>query len=249
MGGSVHTNKMQIGFKKFFLFFRFCKTYFPFTFVSRGLVNLYVYIYLYESNFGKLRNITQLFLSFFFFSKTYKVTSAIVLCEDTLYKMHTLCGFFLWIPNTLEFEQYIFNPMVKPGEFRYKFLGKGSDKFLHDQFFKILYKYKELGLIFFKKFYYYASRKHYKKNNVVTNSFLTTPKFSSSSINKYINLNDIAQYQFQYLRKNKVYNKGRYSRNRQNYRTGVYMCLYLSVISIFGLYYSFYKFAFKFTYL
>jgi hypothetical protein len=27
------------------------------------------------------------------------------------------------------------------------------------------------------------------------------------------------------------------------------MCLYLSVISIFGLYYSFYKFAFKFTYL
>lgn len=250
MGGLGSTNKTQVSFKKFFFFFRFCKTYLPSIFVSQGLVNLYIYIYFYESFFGRLRNLTQLFLSLFFFSKTYGVVSTIVLHNDTLYRMQALCGFFLWVPNnTTEWEQPIFNPFIKPGEVKYKFLGKGSDKFLHDQFFKILNKYKELGLVFFKKFYYYANRKHFYKNRVVTNSFLTAPRFSSSSINKYIDLNNIAQYQFQYLRKNKVYNKGRYSRNRQNYRTGVYMCLYLSVISIFGLYYSFYKFAFKFTYL
>ena len=28
-----------------------------------------------------------------------------------------------------------------------------------------------------------------------------------------------------FLRKVKIFNKGRYSRNRQNYRTGVYLCL------------------------
>jgi hypothetical protein len=78
---------------------------------------------------------------------------------------------------------------------------------------------------------------------------LVTPKYSSSSINKYLSVNNLNTFEFQFLRKNKVYNKGRYSRTRQNYRTGVYMCMYLSVVSIFGLYYWFYKFSFNFTYL
>ena len=52
-----------------------------------------------------------------------------------------------------------------------------------------------------------------------------------------------------FLRKNRVFNKGRYSRNRQNYRTGVYICFYLSIVSIFGLYYTFYKFSFNLSYL
>ena len=80
-------------------------------------------------------------------------------------------------------------------------------------------------------------------------SMLVAPKFSSSSIAKYIDKNSFSSFEFQFLRKNKVYNKGRYSRCRQNYRTGVYMCMYLSVCSIFGLYYWFYKFSFNFTYL
>jgi hypothetical protein len=78
---------------------------------------------------------------------------------------------------------------------------------------------------------------------------LVAPKLSSSSIYKFINVADSNNMEFQFLRKNKVYNKGRYSRCRQNYRTGVYMCMYLSVVSIFGLYYWFYKFSFNFTYL
>jgi hypothetical protein len=78
---------------------------------------------------------------------------------------------------------------------------------------------------------------------------LVSPKFSSTSINKFLSIDQLNNFEFQFLRKNKVYNKGRYSRCRQNYRTGVYMCMYLSVCSIFGLYYWFYKFTFNFSYL
>lgn len=45
-------------------------------------------------------------------------------------------------------------------------------------------------------------------------------KYNSTSIVKYINNN--TDYSIYFLRKNKSFNKGRYSRNRQNYRTGVY---------------------------
>jgi len=83
----------------------------------------------------------------------------------------------------------------------------------------------------------------------VNKQLLVAPKLSSSSINKFFSIGGTNSLEFQYLRKNKVYNKGRYSRCRQNYRTGVYMCMYLSVVAIFGLYYWFYKFSFNFTYL
>lgn len=83
----------------------------------------------------------------------------------------------------------------------------------------------------------------------VNKPLLSSPKFSSTSLNKFLNVEQLNVFEFQFLRKNKVYNKGRYSRCRQNYRTGVYMCMYLSVCSIFGLYYWFYKFTFNFTYL
>lgn len=77
----------------------------------------------------------------------------------------------------------------------------------------------------------------YKNLVSINNSLLVTPKLSSSSINKFLTVSHLSSFEFQFLRKNKVYNKGRYSRCRQNYRTGVYMCMYLSVCSIFGLYY------------
>jgi len=52
-----------------------------------------------------------------------------------------------------------------------------------------------------------------------------------------------------FLRKSKNFNKGRYSRNRQIYRTGVYMCFYVNVIALYMLWFYFYKFKFKFTYI
>jgi len=51
-----------------------------------------------------------------------------------------------------------------------------------------------------------------------------------------------------FIRKNKIFNKGRYSRNRQLYRTGVYWCLILNILGVFGLYYYFYRFTFNFGY-
>jgi len=85
--------------------------------------------------------------------------------------------------------------------------------------------------------------------NVSKSIILSNIKISSSSIYKYIKLPFLKNVDFQFLRKNKVYNKGRYSRCRQNYRTGVYMCMYLSIVCIFGLYYWFFKFSFNFSYL
>jgi hypothetical protein len=71
------------------------------------------------------------------------------------------------------------------------------------------------------------SKNIYNSINIL--SFLSVPisiikftiiKYSSTSIAKFIN-ND-TDYAIYFLRKNKSFNKGRYSRNRQNYRTGVY---------------------------
>ena len=92
--------------------------------------------------------------------------------------------------------------------------------------------------------------------NTVTNKLvklnfknINKVKFQNSSIVKYLLPHNVERLEIMFLRKNKVYNKGRYSRCRQNYRTGVYLCMYLSVISIFGLYYWFFKFSFQFTHL
>ena len=72
-------------------------------------------------------------------------------------------------------------------------------------------------------------------------------RYNSTSIVKYIN--DNSKYTVYFLRKNRLFNKGRYSRNRQNYRTGVYWCLYINIIALFSLYFFFYRFTFNFGYL
>jgi hypothetical protein len=54
---------------------------------------------------------------------------------------------------------------------------------------------------------------------------------------------------FFFLRNNEIYNKSRYSRNRQTYRTGVFWCIWLTVLTVIGLYFYFYVFLIKFTYI
>jgi hypothetical protein len=51
-----------------------------------------------------------------------------------------------------------------------------------------------------------------------------------------------------FLRKNKIFNKSRYSRNRQLYRTGVYWCLWVAIFLGWGLYFVFYRFSLNFGY-
>jgi len=106
---------------------------------------------------------------------------------------------------------------------------------------------------FFDKFKY-ASRLlvnnfEKKKTIVFDKQLLISPKYNSSSVDRYMSTTNLNNIEFQFLRKNKVFNKGRYSRCRQNYRLGVYLCMYLSVVCIFGMYFWFYKFSFNFTYL
>jgi hypothetical protein len=74
-------------------------------------------------------------------------------------------------------------------------------------------------------------------------------KYAPSNFMKYITLENFSQYNILYLRKNKVFNKGRYSRNRQYYRTGVYWCLYVNIIAVIGIYFWFYRFTMNFGYL
>jgi len=126
-------------------------------------------------------------------------------------------------------------------------------EFFKKRWIKRVDVYNKLKFVQICDFYPRLSRSRleiFSKSLVRINKpLLISPKFSSSSIGKFINTYQVGNFEFQFLRKNKVYNKGRYSRCRQNYRTGVYMCMYLSVVSIFGLYYWFFKFSFNFTYL
>lgn len=106
----------------------------------------------------------------------------------------------------------------------------------------INYNFVELSSSFFKKINF--------NNNFFKNIYNNLPiRFSNSSINKYINFYNLSNYSFFYLRKNKIFNKGRYSRNRQLYRTGVYWCLWLNIMIVYGLYFFFYRFTFNFGYL
>lgn len=74
-------------------------------------------------------------------------------------------------------------------------------------------------------------------------------RFNESSSNKFIELNKINDFCFFFIRKNRIFNKGRYSRNRQTYRTGVYWCLWFNILSVYGLYFIFYRLTFNFGYL
>lgn len=51
-----------------------------------------------------------------------------------------------------------------------------------------------------------------------------------------------------FTKKNYLYNKGKFSRNRQTYKTGVYLCIWLTVLTVVGLYFYFYLMSMKFTY-
>ena len=85
-------------------------------------------------------------------------------------------------------------------------------------------------------------------NNMDTSIDLDNVLFTSQLVsldNK--NLNNCSNITF--VKINKLYNKGRFSRNKQTYRTGVIWCLWLTVLSICGPFYYFYSFSFNFTYL
>jgi len=88
-------------------------------------------------------------------------------------------------------------------------------------------------------------------NYIVQNILLNSPKhFIIKWYNKIhlptqlINKNNIVLF----LRSHKHFNKGRYSRNRQLYRTGVYWCIWLNIIIVYSLHFYFYRVVYSFGY-
>ena len=68
-----------------------------------------------------------------------------------------------------------------------------------------------------------------------------------------LNLDDLTLEEFLNLIKFKFEeddkNKGKLPRNKQNYRTGVFLCIWLTVITVLGLYFYFYFLLIKYSYL
>lgn len=192
----------------------------------------------YESSYNLV------FLSLLFFNKTKPLVSLNLLSNNNIYKIpkvdkYSKLYFFEWFykkPKSIMF----------PKNKKNKSLDEKSFKFIFKNFSNKVLKYVNLGIIFNKKDFLLKYINYELIKNKISSKFLIN--FSPINISKYINYNnyDIEMY---FLRKNKIFNKGRYSRNRQNYRTGVYMCLYVSVLSLYGIYYAFYKFSFNFSYL
>lgn len=95
----------------------------------------------------------------------------------------------------------------------------------------------------------------FKKHNYIINYFNKQAllvffiKFKPSNLIKLYNFFSLNQININFLRKNKVFNKGRYSRNRQYYRTGVYWCIYINIIAVLGFYFWFFKLTLNFGYL
>lgn len=82
--------------------------------------------------------------------------------------------------------------------------------------------------------YYSLINNLYQPLNNISNFAI---KYSNNTLAKFLGIVMLGQFILYFLRKVKIFNKGRYSRNRQFYRTGVYWCLYLSLILFTGLYY------------
>jgi hypothetical protein len=73
------------------------------------------------------------------------------------------------------------------------------------------------------------------KNSFSTN--VLSINYFSNNVAKHIEVSSFKNYFINFLRRTKIFNKGRYSRNRQTCRSVVYWCLYLSIILFIGLYY------------
>lgn len=91
------------------------------------------------------------------------------------------------------------------------------------------------------KLYLHISNKFYNFTYAVYNNIIYYS-------NNFVRICTKTKHSVLFIRKQKCFNKGRYSRNRQLYRTGVYWCLYINIIALVGLNYLFYKFTINFMF-
>lgn len=102
-------------------------------------------------------------------------------------------------------------------------------------------KIGDLAVYIYSNIYMHLYNKFYK----TTYNIYTNIRYFS---NNFIKICHKTTHTILFLRKQKCFNKGRYSRNRQLYRTGVYWCLYINIIALVGLNYLFYKFTINFMF-
>ncbi len=109
--------------------------------------------------------------------------------------------------------------------------------------------------LFFLKFYFFKIANIYytnffKKNNFTDiSSFFWPIRYSFTEVfwvKKLWPLQKLITCFF--LRKSKIFYKGRYARNRQSCRVIVFWTLSLNLIFLYGLYFFFYQFTFNFGY-
>lgn len=102
----------------------------------------------------------------------------------------------------------------------------------------------------FKNYSFFTINLTLNYKTVHINSFSNFFKkiYQVVSFLKFINFYQFKKINIFFIRKFRVFNKGRYSRNRQYYRTGVYWCLYIHIIAVIGIYFWFYKLTMNFNY-
>jgi len=248
--------------KRMFVFFKKNKFFNSYTFVDFILLQNFLYKKYFNllsgSYFNNLENINLLKLNFLFiyFNKTPAIN------KNYKYNLNYYSDWYTFLFNNFnKFDKIKFDNSEVINFKKKKFIYMSKTIKLYTK----AYKFNNLNLYkknnFFSNFYVYINfyfnklnSSFFKKINFNKTFFKkiynNLPiRFSNSSINKYINFNNITNYSFFYLRKNKIFNKSRYSRNRQLYRTGVYWCLWLNILIVYGLYFFFYRFSFNFGYL
>jgi hypothetical protein len=99
----------------------------------------------------------------------------------------------------------------------------------------------DVRTILCNKVYSHIFNKFYKFTHIIYDNIIYYS-------NNFIKICNKTKHNILFIRKQKCFNKGRYSRNRQLYRTGVYWCLYINIIALVGLNYLFYKFTINFMF-
>lgn len=116
--------------------------------------------------------------------------------------------------------------------------------------YSVFFKSNALNLKFYLNTVIYNNTelfiKHYNNNTRLVANYLTV--FWYNKVHNSI-IDTTTNNIIMYLRAARHFNKGRYSRNRQIYRTGVYWCIWLNVVIVYALHYYFYRVVFSFGYL
>lgn len=236
------------------------------------------YYNIYGSLFFKKTNKNNLIkLNWLFYIYLYKAVNFFNIKNPRhsikFYRIYDLSKYSDWYEYNFNNKSQIFN-MKKNSKILYKLAPYNLEKLENTEEDLNFIKFIKLKLMYTKKIF----KKYnlfYKKNifnfvnvyntkinfyNIYVNKILFKKnwlfllkknfiiRYSETSLSKFIKLDNVKNYLIFYIRKNKIFNKGRYSRNRQLYRTGVYWCLWLNIILVYGLYFLFYRFTFNFGY-